>query len=343
MLSRNAANNGYAWQAPVAGADLSVQYNNDGVAGGFGSWDDIGNTLSITGNEILTSASASALSVGPNGDTNPVLRVVANVASAATGVAVIGRAAGGKAAIRVITSGTNEDLALEPAGTGKIVLQNAAENADATLSWPNFGWTLTPLNNAIAFNVQLATTSFLNGNYVSLDYANGDCSIYRVAPKVMALGPGNNSAVTSWLQTAGECALASAFTDATGTLTATNLSRTLIAGRSYLIEGYLIVSNSTAADGSQFNFNGGNCTISTFDVAFTTEGSVVAGTLASTTLAGVLNYTTNTGTDRVFVKGYIKVANGGTVTLNAATNTHVSGTMTLAAGSWLKFTDVNNL
>lgn len=143
--------------------------------------------------------------------------------------------------------------------------------------------------------------------------------------------------------TYGEASLAAAFTDATGTLAATNLLVTLAAGKSYHFEGYLIVSNTTATDGSQFDFSGGTATATLFDAAFSNVGSVVAGTVVSSSLAGVLNYTTNTGTDRIYVRGFIKVNAAGTIILRAATNTHIAGTMTLAAGSWLAFTETVQL
>lgn len=133
----------------------------------------------------------------------------------------------------------------------------------------------------------------------------------------------------------GEAALAMAFTDALGTLLATNLSVPVEAGASYRIDGYLIVSNSTAADGAQFDFNGGSATATTFDAALSAVGSVVAGTVVSAALNTKLSFTTTTGTDRIIVHGYLKVNAGGTLILQAATNTTVSGTMTLAAGSWI--------
>lgn len=143
--------------------------------------------------------------------------------------------------------------------------------------------------------------------------------------------------------TGGESALASAFTNATATFASTNLSLTFPAGRSFRIEGYLIISNSTATEGAQFDFNGGTATATTFDVAFSAVGSVTPGTVASTSLSGVLNYTVVTGTDRVFVRGYIKVNAGGTFILRAAENTTALGTFTLAAGSWLAAYDTVRL
>lgn len=143
--------------------------------------------------------------------------------------------------------------------------------------------------------------------------------------------------------TGGESALNSAFTNNTATFASTNLSLPLIAGRSYRIEGYLIISNSTATEGAQFDFNGGTATATVFDVAISAVGSVTPGTVASTSLAGVLNYTVVTGTDRVFVRGYIKVNAGGTFILRAAENTTALGTFTLAAGSWLAAYDTVRL
>lgn len=147
-----------------------------------------------------------------------------------------------------------------------------------------------------------------------------------------------------WFQnTIGEASLTAAFTDAVGTLAATNLSITVVAGRSYRIEGYLIVSNTTATDGSQFDFNGGTATATLFDIAFSNVGSVVAGTVVGSALNTKLNYTTNTGTDRIYVRGFLKVNAAGTLILRAATNTTVAGTMTLAAGSYLALTDTVQL
>lgn len=65
-----------------------------------------------------TSASATAFESGPNGSTNPVFRLVNNVASQATGVQITGNAAGTAPIISVISSGTNESLRLMSKGTG---------------------------------------------------------------------------------------------------------------------------------------------------------------------------------------------------------------------------------
>lgn len=73
-----------------------------------------------TGQHIHSLSNAAAVTIGPNGDTNPVLRVVTNVASSATGISVTGNAAGSGVTITALSSGTNESIAINPKGTGTV-------------------------------------------------------------------------------------------------------------------------------------------------------------------------------------------------------------------------------
>lgn len=176
--------------------------------------------------------------------------------------------------------------------------------------------------------------------WANVGVANPDTGLVRVAAGVVGPSDGGATANTWFQNTGGEACLAAVFTNATATLAPTALaSLPLTGGRSYRIEGLLQVSNTVAAEGVQFNFNGGTATATTFFVAAQAVGSVTAGTLASTTLAGVLNYTVVTGTDYILISGFIKVNAGGTVILQAAENSHATGTLTLGAGSWLAFYD----
>lgn len=68
----------------------------------------------------ITSTSATAFTVGPNGTTNPAFSVNANTASAATGLTVIAAAAGAGVAFTVISSASNESMNLTPKGTGVV-------------------------------------------------------------------------------------------------------------------------------------------------------------------------------------------------------------------------------
>ena len=74
-------------------------------------------TPTWTGQHIWSLSNAAAVSIGPNGDTNPTLRVVTNVASAATGISITGNAAGSGATITVLSSAADDNLAISSKGT----------------------------------------------------------------------------------------------------------------------------------------------------------------------------------------------------------------------------------
>jgi CRISPR/Cas system-associated exonuclease Cas4 (RecB family) len=107
------------------GSDTQVQFNDGGAFGG-----DAGLTYNKTTDALtITSTSATALAVGANGATDPVLTVDANAASVATGISVTGASAGNRATIAVTSSGTNEGLALNAKGSGTIRLGPASTGA----------------------------------------------------------------------------------------------------------------------------------------------------------------------------------------------------------------------
>lgn len=88
--------------------------------------------LSSSVAQTITSTSATALTVGANGATNPVFSVNANTASVATGLTIIGAAAASGVAMTVISSGTNENLAINAKGSGTISL-NATATGTVTI------------------------------------------------------------------------------------------------------------------------------------------------------------------------------------------------------------------
>lgn len=67
-----------------------------------------------------TSNSATAFESGPNGGTNPVLRLVNNVASAATGISITGNAAGSGVTFTALSSGANEGMTFAVKGSANI-------------------------------------------------------------------------------------------------------------------------------------------------------------------------------------------------------------------------------
>lgn len=75
-----------------------------------------------TGGTIITSADDNGFTIGANGATNPVFKVLANTASVATGLSITGAAAASGLAVAVLSSGTDENLTIDAKGAGTIVL-----------------------------------------------------------------------------------------------------------------------------------------------------------------------------------------------------------------------------
>lgn len=102
--------------------------------------------LTPSGVITQTSASATAFESGPNGSTNPVLRLVNNVASQADGISISGGAAGAGTTVQALSSGSNSDLIFLGKGTGKFRFGSGA-NA-------GFRIDTTSGNNVVTFTTQ---------------------------------------------------------------------------------------------------------------------------------------------------------------------------------------------
>jgi parallel beta-helix repeat protein len=94
----------------------------------------IGGSSVLTAN--VTSSTANALSVGPNGTTNPSFNVDASTASAATGLNIKSAAASGGVALSVLSSGTNESLKIDAKGSGAITI-NGVSTTSTTVTIGN--------------------------------------------------------------------------------------------------------------------------------------------------------------------------------------------------------------
>ena len=103
----------------TSGTNTRVLYNNSGVVGEYAVTGTAGSVVlsasptltgtvamaaaTASGTIVQTSASATAFESGPNGSTNPVFRLVNNVASAASGVSITGRADGTAPTVQTIS------------------------------------------------------------------------------------------------------------------------------------------------------------------------------------------------------------------------------------------------
>lgn len=118
--------------APTTGAHLVGDFviAQDGalwvctVAGTPGTWAQAATALA--GAQAITSASANALAVGRQGTTAPQFNVDASTATVATGLEIKGAAAAGGVAVRAISSGTDENLAVDAKGAGTLTLNGTA-------------------------------------------------------------------------------------------------------------------------------------------------------------------------------------------------------------------------
>ncbi len=79
-------------------------------------------TGTFTGAVTVTAASANALAVGPNGTTNPTLKVNTATSSAVTGVSVTSAASGSGVAVAAISSNTNEGVTIDAKGSGIVTI-----------------------------------------------------------------------------------------------------------------------------------------------------------------------------------------------------------------------------
>jgi hypothetical protein len=152
----------------------------------------------------------------------------------------------------------------------------------------------------------------------------------------------------NWLQQSGARArLTANVTNATASMAnLSDLSLTLIAGRKYTGRLILFAKNSTAAEGLQFDFNGGTATMTSFQTGFaaTPPGSgLVLGTLTTTALGTALTATTATTADAVYTIEISMVVNaGGTFIPRFAEVSHTNGTATVELGSYLWMEDSPN-
>lgn len=119
-----------------------------------------GSSVSALG--VITSSSANALTVGPNGTTNPSFNVDASTASAATGLNVKSAAAASGLAVSVVSSGTNENLTVNAKGSGTITFGNTSTgNVNSVRKFNAMSATTLPAGGATGQGIQLFTTTNL--------------------------------------------------------------------------------------------------------------------------------------------------------------------------------------
>jgi hypothetical protein len=203
----------------------------------------------------------------------------------------------------------------------------------------NTGGGLTGTLQAVCDGSGTPSGLWLSTSASAIGLGGTDTTLNRSAAGIIA--PGANQ----WIQqSAGRSrVITSDYTNATASMTnVTGLVFTAKAGRTYTGTVSLKCINSTAAEGIQVDFGGGSATATAFWAGMIVCGGLTdtAGTVTSTSLAGVMNFTTLTGEQVVLIEYYFVCNVAGTIQVRAAENSHTSGTLTIRVGSniWVEDT-----
>jgi hypothetical protein len=312
-----------------------------------------------TGQHIHSLSNAAALSVGPNGDTNPTLRVKTNTASAATGIEVQSAAAASGVTLQTLSSGTNESVNIRPKGTGSCLISNGISGGTefkvsylsdyVTGIGSETNYVVLKAggsNNAFFFNASGSNGPGITiASYLFFAFSSGsnsvntqDTAIGRNAAGVVEVNNGS-AGTLRWLLQAGRTRVTSDVTNATATMAnLTDLSVSLLAGQKFHGRLILKCADSTATEGISIDFDGGDATMTSFaaGAGVLTGGTTVAVTTVSSALATDLNWTTITGETWIVVEfsGVVNVA-GTFIPRFCQGTAHTSGTATVYAGSKL--------
>lgn len=308
-----------------------------------------------TNSLLITSASATAVTVGPNGATNPAFNIAANGASAATGINLITSAATFGVTLQVTSSGANEDIILAPKGTGHTRLNSgrlifttnsvALEGQSATLIRAiNAGATLFVDFAARNFLVSTATIGTSGASVIAIP--NGTAPTSSPADEFqMYAGDAAAGDANAYIRNeAGEITRLSglgirnsAQFDKTSDTTLANipgLTRNVEAGRIYAFTATL-PTTSNSSGGVKAAVAGTATATSIIYDCFTTDAGATVQTRA-TALATACGGATAVSNATILIRGTIVVNAAGTLTVQFAQNaSNGSASSVLANATWV--------
>ena len=124
---------GQTHTAPCNAAILDVTANFTDLQTAVNNLENGSNNRNATVPFLISTANANALTVGPNGTTNPVLNVNTNTSSQATGINVTGAAAGAGLAIATTSTQATENLTIDAKGAGLVSINTLSSTAGAVV------------------------------------------------------------------------------------------------------------------------------------------------------------------------------------------------------------------
>jgi hypothetical protein len=326
----------------AAGSDTYVQFNDGGTAfggdAGF-TYNKTTDALTVAGAlssaaHAITSTSASALVAGANGGTNPVLKVDASTGSVATGISITGAAAASRAAVTVISSGTNEGLSIDAKGSGTIRLGATSTGA------VEFSRNAVPTASngaALGTNSLMWSDLFLASGSV-INFNNGDVTLTHSADTLtmgggnLLLGTGGLGASTTTITSNWSSALAVGANGATNPVLKVDASASTvvtgisITGAANAGRAALAVISAGSNEGLSVDAKGSG----TIRLGATSTGAVEFSRNAVPTASdgAALGTSSLMWADLFLASGSVINFNAGDVTL-----THSANTLTIAGGN----------
>lgn len=308
----------------------------------------------------INSSSANALTVGPNGTTNPVLQVDTSTASQDSGVKITGAASGTSSVVSATGSVTNVPLSLSSKGASSVSLQIGGTTRYLMTS---FNHTFSMALSSLASNPRFGITG---GADTSLTASTEAPSVYFNIGQTRSHSTGNYALQRDFRITPSTHAFAGASTVTTAAgfavdgapiagsnASITNSSSIYTGGvnvgsgvtSSY---GAYINANSGATNNYSAVFTGGNVGINTtspgYRLTIAEGGTDPAASTAGIRITNAPTYTvTNPGTPyTIFGTVNPSVASGQTLSsvigiLSDSGNTNNSGTVTNQYGMQVQF------
>lgn len=145
-----------------------------------------GSNINSVLSSTLSGASANALTVGPNGTTNPTFNVDTSTASAATGMNVKSAAAGSGVAVTTLSSGTNENLTVDAKGSGTVGINTVGTSAGAVTIGNSTA------KNGVTVNGALVATKQVRSSTVTVLGTTGTVSLDPTLGQVFTVTPTGN-------------------------------------------------------------------------------------------------------------------------------------------------------
>jgi len=249
---------------------------------------DASGNISNVGTATHMSTSASALAVGRQGATNPVLQVDASAATVVTGLKIRGAASGGGVAIAAISSAAAENLTLDALTTGTITLGSVSsgniqlERATVVAVQSSSAFTVRRgVATNPALSVDTNTASSVTGINIKAAASGGGCA-------VSVISSATNEALT--VDAKG-----------TGTITFGGTSTGNVAmNRNTTVAGTLTVTSTSAA---AFSVGANGATNPGLQVDCSTA-SCVTGWKITSKAAGngvVITATSSAGSEDIFI------------------------------------------